>query len=205
MAPSLRTPTHAKKKQKVTPSPATEKRPRAAAGKQQGTPTPSEKRSRADAAAPVTATPVPKDERPSASSEARPSRRIDFSDGDAHFVPVATNKLLNYGAKDVPPEKLAVYRFVASVCDIPGDFEADSKFGSKSGVTHEERAIAAYIHELLPNDDDAFREWGPPLSWPVLSSEPRSAGRRLKKLISARSWPDASRVCTQRLSALGVA
>ena len=166
MAPSLRTPTHLKKKQEENGS---------------------KKRGRA---APVTDSASKKSKRDDSTRETATSRVLEFDDDEHHeFVPVATNKLIDYhrkGAVPLTPEKAAVLDYVLSVCSLPANFETDHAYGAKSGTTYEDRVISACLHELLQNPDDAFRELF------CLVSMLLSRGKRLKKLVISRSHVAAS-------------
>lgn len=93
-------------------------------------------------------------------------RRLDFS---------ALHELLHYGG-DVTPAQRKIFEFVQRNCEIPLDFEANHKYGPKSGITHEERVIAAFVHGLFPVDK-------------------RLPRKQLKRLVAARKWDEAALVC----------
>ncbi|KAJ1451245.1 hypothetical protein M885DRAFT_620946 [Pelagophyceae sp. CCMP2097] len=147
--------------------------------------TPSKRSRGAAAPAPVTAS-AKKTPKKAAASGPGAARRLALDDADEARGKPATDKLIGYTPAetlhDVPAPKRAVFEFVCHTVAIPADFEHDHAYGPKSGVTHEDRVIAAYVHDMLDHDDDAFR-------------------RQLKKLVAARAWPAASAACAHKLAA----
>jgi len=116
----------------------------------------------------------PKPRKPSrARAEKDPARKRLFDDDDEAFAPPgdATKKLLDYqrrGEKeDLKPWQRSLFAFVER--RLPRDFETSHVYGPKSGTSHEERAISAYLVGQLGGDDGGLR-------------------RRLKKLVDRKKW-----------------
>lgn len=106
--------------------------------------------------------------------------KLNFVDPDEPFVPELTHKLIGYserGTKELSKEKMTIFSFVEKVCDIPKDFEADHKFGAKSGVCHEERVINAFIYGLLKPGGENVR-------------------RQIKNAVMKRNWTAAAELAT---------
>mmetsp|Transcript_12461 Transcript_12461/g.50112 ORF Transcript_12461/g.50112 Transcript_12461/m.50112 type:complete len:186 (-) Transcript_12461:533-1090(-) len=94
-------------------------------------------------------------------------------------VPRALHALIDYqrrGESAVAPEKQAVFDFIVATCDVPADFEANHKYGPKSGACHEERVISAYAFEQFACKD----------------ARSEACRAKLRKLITARRWAKAA-------------
>lgn len=104
-------------------------------------------------------------------------KKLDFDESN---FPSALNKLLFYSregeAHDLVPGLVKVYEFVLRTCEIPEDFEANHKYGPKSGISYEERLVNAFCFKMLPHVSPKADDLHP----------------KLKRLVARRKWKDAS-------------
>ena len=94
-------------------------------------------------------------------------------------MPVATHKLVGYkreGETEPAPHEAAIFGLARRVCDVPRDFEAQHKYGPKSGICHEERVANAYLAGMLEGGDEELR-------------------RSLKRLVARREYAEAVELC----------
>ena len=120
-----------------------------------------------------------------AGADAAPRRALNFvddgsaSDDDDIFVPVATHKLVGYkreGETEPAPHAAAIFDLARRVCVVPRDFEAQHRYGPKSGICHEERVANAYLAGMLEGGDEELR-------------------RSLKRLVDRREYAEAVELC----------
>ena len=74
------------------------------------------------------------------------------------------------------PHVAAIFDLARRVCDVPRDFEAQHKYGPKSGICHEERVANAYLAGMLEGGDEELR-------------------RSLKRLVDRREYAEAVELC----------
>ena len=74
----------------------------------------------------------------------------------------------------------AIFGLARRVCDVPRDFEAQHKYGPKSGICHEERVANAYLAGMLEGGDEELR-------------------RSLKRLVDRREYAEAAELCAALL------
>lgn len=103
-------------------------------------------------------------------------RKLDFDE-----EPSALNKLIGYSRegenKKLSLEKRVVFEYIVRTCEVPHDFEANHKYGPKSGLSYEERLINAFCYALFP-----------------ISSTAQELRPRIRTLVARRRWKDASEV-----------
>jgi hypothetical protein len=137
-----------------------------------------------------------------ACAEAAPRRALNFvddgsaSDDDDAFVPAATHKLLGYkcrGESALAPHVEAIFDLAHRVCAVPRDFQAQHKYGSKSGICHEERLANAYLHGMLgPKHGRRLGPGGPQVD----DGEEDELRRQLKRLVDRKEFDAAVELCT---------
>lgn len=92
-------------------------------------------------------------------AEASPSKKQKVgTSSEQEYIPKYIHKNVEYKRKGQTKDStlVATYELVEKYYEIPDDFENNRKYGPLSGVSYEERAIAAYAVDLLsPKTDKA--------------------------------------------------
>lgn len=88
----------------------------------------------------------------------KPDSDVEFVDSSVHALrPIvrqaAIQEMVGYTTstgKDVPTGMSAVLKHIGATYTVPLDFELDKvRFGQLSGLSYDERLVAAYTHGLL--------------------------------------------------------
>ena len=106
---------------------------------------------------------IEKDTRPAAPPQRTASDASSVDEGDrvlsgppdgevSYYVPENIHKTVDYsrrGTKALPRGLVAAFHHIERYFQVPDDFEVDKRFGPLSGISFEERLVAAYSQGLL--------------------------------------------------------